>query len=448
MVDSVLLDSLHCPKCQGELTSKSAHLNCSNCKIKFERLNGIDWLFAHPEASWVDWRERVQYQLQLMAADLGRIQSALSVSTSPNGQLRLSKLADGIQNNFNVIGEILKPMAVPRSKPIEIFEAAKSELPLQHKLMGYEANIHRDWCWGEDELRQQLDLLEKIKPADHRWGRVLILGAGTGRLGFDLSHFDGVDAVINLDINPLLLSFGKAVSEGRKIEFFEVPLAPKSKDHAAVREICQAPGKAPEHLHWILADGMNPPFKANTFETVVTPWFIDVVPQKLASLAARINRILKPGGRWLNFGPYGFINAPISGQYSLEEVFELVAQSGFKLDTQSVNDIPYLQSPHSGQKRVESVLTFWGKKVSEATPESPFKNYPEWLTDIDRAIPNEDRLSHYQFATQLQSEVLAQIDGKTSLRHLGQSLSKSRGLSAEDGLGAVVMLLRRLWDGA
>jgi len=61
-----------------------------------------------------------------------------------------------------------------------------------------------------------------------------------------------------------------------------------------------------EEFHFVLADVLRAPFADHAFDTVVTPWLIDIVSDDLPVFAARINRLLKPGGRWLNFGSLAF----------------------------------------------------------------------------------------------------------------------------------------------
>ena len=56
----------------------------------------------------------------------------------------------------------------------------------------------------------------------------------------------------------------------------------------------------------MLADALRPPFAEGAFDTVVTPWLIDIVSENLTVFAARINRLLKEGGRWVNFGSLAF----------------------------------------------------------------------------------------------------------------------------------------------
>ena len=117
---------------------------------------------------------------------------------------------------------------------------------------------------------------------------------------------------------------------------------------------------APEVFQFLLADGTAPPFLDETFDTIVTPWFIDQVPTDLTDLLRRIHRLLVPGGRWINHGPliYRADALPIARWYTREEIFELAASVGFQPGRWECASQPHLVSPLTGRGLIENVLTF------------------------------------------------------------------------------------------
>ena len=93
---------------------------------------------------------------------------------------------------------------------------------------------------------------------------------------------------------------------GERLELYEFPVAPRDlASHALLRTLA-APRRAREGLHCVFADANSPPFAAGAFDTVVTPWLVDVIDADLAALAAVVNRLLAPGGRWLCTGTLFF----------------------------------------------------------------------------------------------------------------------------------------------
>ena len=115
----------------------------------------------------------------------------------------------------------------------------------------------------------------------------------------------------------------------------------------------------PDRFFFFLANGLAPPFADATFDTVVTPWFIDQVPTDLPAFLATVHRQLKPGGRWLNSGPLIYpADASLARRFSREELFELAERAGFRIERWSSDTRPHLASPLSGRARIEWQLTF------------------------------------------------------------------------------------------
>ena len=69
------------------------------------------------------------------------------------------------------------------------------------------------------------------------------------------------------------------------------------------------------------------------FHAVITHFFIDTA-RNLMSYFETINKLLTPGGYWINFGPLLYGSAPFV-QLSLEEIIQIVEEMGLEfLDTE------------------------------------------------------------------------------------------------------------------
>lgn len=98
---------------------------------------------------------------------------------------------------------------------------------------------------------------------------------------------------------------------------------------------------------------------AASFDSVVTPWFIDQVPQDLPAFMTEVGRLLRPGGLWLNQGPLIYPEqVPFERRYSADELFELATARGFVIAESRRASQPYLVSPLSGHGKLEAVLSF------------------------------------------------------------------------------------------
>ena len=149
-------------------------------------------------------------------------------------------------------------------------------------------------------------------------GRVLVLGAGAGRLAYDLHMRTTAALTVALDFNPLLLIVADTRHARRLARALRVPARAARRRgraaHAGGARSRRAPGSS-----FVLADAHRPPFRRGAFDTVVTPWLIDILPERFDLLCARVNALLGDGGRWLNFGSLSFHDPDPAARYGLEE---------------------------------------------------------------------------------------------------------------------------------
>jgi hypothetical protein len=172
------------------------------------------------------------------------------------------------------------------------------------------------------------------------------------------------------DFNPLLLMVAREMFAGRSLELYEFPIAPRGvEDHAILRKL-ESPGAARAGLELVAADALQAPFADGVFDTVITHWFIDIVGESFARVAARINLALRPGGRWINSGSLAFSRAAHAERIGLDEALEAMPQAGFGEVKVRETTLPYMRSPASRHSRLENVVTWVTNKVA-APAEAP-----------------------------------------------------------------------------
>ena len=131
--------------------------------------------------------------------------------------------------------------------------------------------------------------------------------------------------------------------------------------HHATREDMlrgvSAPNMQPNPDVLLVEGDFNTVFNDHTgyFDVVVTHFFIDTA-RNLMAYFDTISRVLKPGGRWINFGPLLYGTGPFV-QLSLDEIISVVEAMGF-----TFQDI----GPECGQP------TFDGNKVRSKEAEYGF----------------------------------------------------------------------------
>src|SRR5690606_31472766 len=134
-------------------------LTCPACRVTFPVHGGIPWLFADPGAAVSDWKQRWRLAVLHLQADLERVEANLAAGCGGHTRRRLEALADGYRRQIDCLERILEPLALARGSSMDTLLALRTRLPPSHGLFSYEANVHRDWCWGEEECRLALEAL-------------------------------------------------------------------------------------------------------------------------------------------------------------------------------------------------------------------------------------------------------------------------------------------------
>ena len=296
-----LLPLLACPRCDGPLAAAPRAWRCAGCAVDFPEIAGIPWLFAEPNAALGEWRGRLHFSLQRLERERQQLAAALANrDLRPSTRARLERHEHATRDHSDRLRALLAPLALEQhAASFETYLALRTRLPPDQGLTTYYANIHRDWGWGAHENDASFDVLTELL-GNTAPGRVLVLGAGAGRLAYDLHARTPAELTVAVDFNPLLIVVADRVARGANVELYEFPLAPRGD--AAVHRTLSAPAPARAGLVPMLADVLRPPFRRGSFDTVVTPWLVDILPERFDLLCARVNGLLTDGGRWLNFG--------------------------------------------------------------------------------------------------------------------------------------------------
>jgi hypothetical protein len=210
---------------------------------------------------------------------------------------------------------------------------------------------------------------------------------------------------------------------------------------AILRQI-EPPALPSSKLSLLFADALRTPFADGSLDAVVTPWFIDAVPADLSEVASEINRVLCPGGLWLNVGPLYHSGSP-SRAYSFEEVCELVNASGFELLGQHADSLKYFDSPVSGTCRIDRTYAFNARKVAASTHARAAEATPPWLDDPSLAIPASATLAASVQRAVVTAGIGSLVDGARSLTDITLILSESWGVPPDVLLPTIRSFLRR-----
>ena len=442
------LELLCCPRCRGPLEDAGS-LTCTSCATAYPRIDGLPWLFADPAEALGDWRARIHGFLTGLEVQAQRYRAALGDDVSrPATRTRLKLLAAACSDHARRVRALLAPVmdGAVAAAP-EVYAALGTSLPGGQGLASYYANLHRDWCWGDAENATAYRIVDTALGPQPP-GRTLLLGAGAGRLAYDLMCSRRPEPLVAADVNPLFLCAVQQLFAGERLELYEFPLAPRGIDSHAILRTLQAPQPVPDGCHLVFADASRAPFAAGAFDTVITPWLIDVLDEDFATFAMRVNGWLRPGGRWINTGSLAFGSEDPARRYALEEVVAIAAAAGFGGIEPREETVPYLCSPASRHGRLETVVTFAGTKLESVADPGPPRRVPEWLQRTDVPVPLLPELQGRQLELRVLSYVASLVDGQRSIRDVARVLVERRLMTAEEAEPAVREFLARMYDEA
>jgi ubiquinone/menaquinone biosynthesis C-methylase UbiE len=328
----------------------------------------------------------------------------------------------------------------------ESYLALRTKMPTDQGLNTYYPNVHRDWSWGEEENKASLKQIRAVLHDHAELGKVLVLGAGAGRLAYDIHSELNCSLTVAMDFNPLLMLVARTVTSGRKLRLYEFPIAPLSlEDDAVVRKL-SAPEAVDENFHLLFGDALRAPFPDGTFDTVVTPWLIDIISEDLPVLAARINSLLKDNGRWVNFGSLAFASSERARCYSPEETKAIVAENGFSDPYVSQATIPYMSSPASRHGRQERVFSFSAYKERAVDKPERHTTLPDWIVTGKEPVPLTPSFRQQAMTTQIYSFIMSLIDGKRSIKDMSLVMEKQKLMTKEEAEPAIRSFMTKMYD--
>jgi hypothetical protein len=347
-----------CVGCGRDLVvgSREEPIACAGCFRTYPRVAGIPVLLPNAEQHIALWRR----QLGLL---LERGQRTLTSLADAAGDPRL---AEATRARLTALGRAVKDQVDDVARVLEpalggAMTGAVGGLP--RGVVEYIGLLYRDWGWpgfGYQEGEPALAELARLLGA-HALGRTLVLGAGACGLAYELHLRHGASETVAVDIDPYLLVLAERVIRGESVRLTEASLKWIDAGEVSRQWHLKAGSGAltPEAFRCVFADGTAPPFAPESFDTVVTPWFIDQVPPDLGAFFGTLRKLLRPGGRWLNQGPLIYPEqVPFERRYAREELFELARAAGLSVGDWSRTSQRYLVSPLTGNGKIESVLSF------------------------------------------------------------------------------------------
>ncbi len=429
-----LLQLLACPSTGEALCLSDEGLVSKSGGTEYPLISGVPWLIPNPQNSLTDWGTKLNQFNQVLLGEIKGLESSLKHATGAS-EHRMQRLLAGKQHFLRRVSELLVPVVSAPAASKKIYDALRDRAPATQNLLSYEANLYRDWVWGEEENRLTAEIVSKKLEAS-KVDKLLVLGAGAGRLALDVHRAWQPSITVATDINPLLVMAAEYLLQDQTLQFVEFPLQPRNSDCAAIGHEIKGE-KKPDNFHFVFSDATKPSFQAEAFDTVVTPWFVDIQPLEFGRFLRQLNQYMPKGGKWINFGSLVFNQNRDALCYSIEEVQEIAASQGFKIENIEEHEIPYLKSPYNAGYRVERVWSWSAEKVEDVKPLVSPQVLPTWLLDTAQPIPTADMFKQFAFTHRVYAQLAADVDGKTSVTKISKKLAKQNKMDEAEALHLV-----------
>jgi hypothetical protein len=426
IVPAGLVDALVCPRCGRSLAARDAGLHCEGCRAEFPQLGNI--LCLLPDSAlwrtlWLRRFDDYSASIELRVASLRKEAEAPELLSRT--QQRLRRLAAGLEQQLEGLAALFSALELDADPLPATAIPSRPEDGSAVAVLEYQEHIFRDWVWGERECEEALAFIAPAVP--QHLPRVAIYGAGAGRLAVDLHRRCEPTHTFALDVNPVPFLVADRLLAGEEIRLPEFPVDPNSVDEVVIDRRFALPSPVRPGFSLLFADALRPPFAPGSLDAVVTSWFIDVAGTDLRQTAACINRVLRPGGLWINIGPLRFRTVP-SRAYTIEEAVEIANLAQFKVESNDRQDIRYLDSPVSGSRRSETVFRFVARKTGEAPAVEIPEPVPPWVSNTLTPIPVTPALVALGRTSIFTSGVLSMIDGTRSIVDVARALGTAWGV--------------------
>ena len=240
-----------------------------------------------------------------------------------------------------------------------------------------EGQKERDQCYKP--ILEEIDnLFGHLPPKEKSEVNILVPGAGLGRLAFDIA-FKGYTCQGNEFSLFMLIASNYVLNKCKSKNSCTIyPWIHQYTNNVSSVDQTKCitfpdidPLDMPKDANFSMVAGdftevYNDPSQYGSYDCVVTSFFIDCA-HNIVEFVELIHRILKPGGKWINFGPllYHFSDVPreSSIELSYDIIKKIVEKTGFEFQREQLDcEATYCQNPRSMLQYTYKCVSFTGVK--------------------------------------------------------------------------------------
>ncbi|KAI1915807.1 hypothetical protein LOZ61_001479 [Ophidiomyces ophidiicola] len=237
----------------------------------------------------------------------------------------------------------------------------------------------RDWApEGEHErissFPQILGTLEMLYPERNASNplQVLVPGSGLGRLAHNIAGLNGFEVIANewstfMNLAYRYVTSPKAAAANSSTVYPYIDWWSHQPTTEELFRPVTFPAVSIDPSSVVLVEGdftreFEKPCDNGKFDVIVTLFFIDTA-RNILTYIETIHRLLKPGGIWINLGPFLYGSAPYL-QLSLDETISVAEAAGFEFkDTDS--QYGELSLPNKKARQMEAPYGFNNNTLSK-----------------------------------------------------------------------------------
>lgn len=406
----------------------------------------VPFVFSNNNSAKIQWSAKYNLFINQAQNNIDSIQKSLSsvdVSELSKKRLNLQLVAETEQ--LLQVKQLLSSFNFAEQTPNTQL-SIQHRIPSQQHFSSYFKNIFRDWAWGEAENKIYAQLLSKIKVET---GKILIIGGGAGRLLYDLAQLKPKIEIIQIDINPLLSFIGQKMCSGEKLQLTEIAHITNQLDQLATQHNLSAPKPIDNsNYQFLLGDILDHPFKDYSFDAIIAPWVIDILPENFSDFAKRINFLLKPEGELLTFGPLSFEKQNFLHKFTHEEVLEKLVEAGFSNHENQHLTVPYLQSPIETLQRNEVISFFYSTKIKNTKRPKNYNYYPDWMLNLQNKLSAQNQtLISLQAQKNIEAQFLGGLMSGKSVHEMALLIANSgSGMTSQQAEDLLLSVFARLFE--
>jgi len=301
----------------------------------------------------------------------------------------LAELKGAVDTNDTIVQHILKDVDnVFDNLTHETKDKDKRTHPTgadMEKVQSCIKQLVRDWSDNGTEERaacyQRIigKLSTLFKEEEREFKKVLVPGAGLGRLAFDIARI-GFECQGNEFSLFMLFTSNFVLNKCKAVNSFKIqPYIHNFCNNISDKDQMQTvlfpdidPNQLPEDRKFSMAAGdflevYNDADYVNSQDAVATCFFMDCA-HNIVDFIQTIHKVLKPGGYWINLGPLLYHFSDMPGESSIEPSYDcirgIIKDFGFEIMEEEMNiGTTYDQNPSSMLQYEYKSVFFVAKKL-------------------------------------------------------------------------------------